>query len=162
MVMKATRGTAINFIASGGTEPLTLTSVAAGAGRQSDEYDRGAGDLDVLYEWRAYVKFATTPVVGETVDIYLKTSDGTHDDNDDGATDAALSAEDKLKNLTYMGSIIVDEASTTPEFSASGQISIYARYIQVVVFNNTADALSSTAADHGVILTPVIPKDDGT
>ncbi len=162
MVMKINRGTSISFLASGGTEPLTLTSLASDAGRQSDQYDRGTGDLDMLYEWRAYCKFATTPVVGETVDIYLKTSDGTHIDNDDGVTDAALSAEDKLKNLTYVGSIVVDEASTTPEFSASGVCSIYARYFQVVVENSTADALCSTASDHGVIFTPIISKDDGT
>lgn len=160
MVMKVTRGTVIEFTSSS-TETLTLTSLASDAGRQSAEHDRGDGDLDMLYEWRAWCKFATAPVVGETVDIYLKTSDGTHDDNDDGATDAALSAEDKLKNLQYMGSIIVDEASATPEFSASGTVSITARYIQVVVENSTADALSSTAADHGVSLTPIIAKDDG-
>lgn len=160
MVMKVTRGTAIEFTSSS-TETLTLTSVASDAGRQSAEHDRGTGDLDHLYEWRAWCKFATTPVVGETVDIYLKTSDGTHDDNDDGATDAALSAENKLKNLQYVGSITVDEASTTPEFSASGTVSITARYIQAVVFNSTADALSATATDHGVSFTPIIPKDDG-
>lgn len=160
MVMKVTRGTVIEFTSSS-TETLTLTSLASDAGRQSAEHDRGTGDLDMLYEWRAWCKFATAPVVGETVDIYLKTSDGTHDDNDDGATDAALSAEDKLKNLQYMGSITVDEASATPEFSASGTVSITARYIQVVVENSTADALSSTAADHGVSLTPIIAKDDG-
>lgn len=162
MVFKVTRGTAIDFVASGGDAVLTLTSLASDAGRQSAEYDRGAADLDSLYEWRAYCKFATTPVVGETVDIYLKTSDGTHDDNDDGASDAALSAEDKLKNLQLLGSIVVDEASATPEFSASGTTTINARYIQVVVENSTADAFSATAADHGVILTPIIPKDDGT
>ena len=162
MVYKITRGTSLDFIASGGDAALTLTSLASDAGRQSAEYDRGTGDLDQLYEWRAYCQFATTPVVGETVDIYLKTSDGTHDDNDDGAADAALSAEDKLKNLHYMGSIVVDEASATPEFSASGTVNINARYIQVVVENSTADALSSTASEHGVILTPIIAKDDGT
>ena len=161
MVMKATRGTAIEFTSSS-TETLTLTSLAAGAGRQSAEHDRGTGDLDMLYEWRAWCKFATTPVVGEMVNIYLKTSDGTHDDNDDGASDAALSAENKLKNLDYVGSITVDEASATPEFSSSGKTTITSRYIQAVVFNNTADALSSTATDHGVSFTPIIPKDDGT
>lgn len=160
MVFKVTRGTSITFSTTGDAT-LTLTSLASDAGRQSAEYDRGASDLDMLYEWRAFVKFSTAPVVGETVDIYLKTSDGTHDDNDDGASDAALSAEDKLKNLHFMGSIVVDEASATPEFSASGTVSIMARYIQIVVENSTADALSSTAADHGVILTPIISKDDG-
>lgn len=146
--------TAIDFAASGGDVVLTLTSLAAGAGRQSAEHDLGTSARAFAYEWRAYCQFATTPVVGETIDIYLKTSDGTHDDNDDGATDAALSAEDKLRNLRYLGSIIVDEASATPEFSASGTIQINSRYIQIVFWNNTADALSSTASEHGLSLKP--------
>ncbi len=108
-----------------------------------------------------YVKFATTPEADDTVDLYLKTSDGTHDDNDEGASDAELSSTDKLKNLQYIGSIVVDETSATPEFSASGTCVINARYIQVTVHNNTADDLSSTASEHGVILTPIIAKDDG-
>lgn len=162
MVMKVTRGTSLEFKSSGGDAALTLTSLATNTGRQSAEYDRGVGNLDLLYEWRAYCKFATTPVVGQLVDIYIKTSDGTHDDNDDGNTDAALSAEDKLRNLRRVGSIVVDETSSTPEFSASGVCNISARYIQVVVFNDTQDSLSSTATDHGVILTPIIAQDDGT
>lgn len=162
MVMKVTRGTSVSFKASGGDVAMTLTSLAASAGRQSAQWDRGASDLDYLYEWRAYIKFATTPVVGETYDLYLKTSDGTHLDNDDGTGDIAVSSSDKLKNLQQIGSITVDEASSTPEFSASGRVSIGARYVHLVAWNATADALSSTATDHGIILTPIIAKDDGT
>jgi len=84
----------------------------------------------------------------------LKTSDGSHIDNDDGTSDAAVSAEDKLKNLTYIGSITVDEASTTPEFVMSTRVAIVARYVHVVFWNATADALSSTAADCGFVLNP--------
>lgn len=147
--------TAISFKASGGDVTFTCTSVAASAGRQSAQHDLGTAARAFIFNWRAYVKFATTPVVGETVDVYLKTSDGTHIDNDDGTTDAAVSAEDKLKNLHYIGSIIVDEASTTPEFVGSGTCTIYSRYVQVVFWNATSDAFSSTAADCGFELEPV-------
>lgn len=146
--------TALEFKASAGDVVFTCTSLAASAGRQSAEHDLGAAARAYAYEWRAYCQFATAPVVGETVDVYLKTSDGTHDDNDDGASDAAVSAEDKLKNLKYMGSIVVDEASATPEFSASGVVQITSRYMQVVFWNATADALSATAAEHGLSLKP--------
>lgn len=147
--------TPITFLASGGDVTFTQTSVASGAGRQSAQHDFGAAARAFAYKWRAWVKFATTPVVGETVDFYLKTSDGTHSDNDDGTTDAAVSSEDKLSNLRYIKSIIVDEASSTPEFSASGEMVIYDRYAQVVMWNASEDDLSSTAADHGFSLTPI-------
>lgn len=145
----------ITWLASGGTNVLTLTSLGVGAGRQGALDDFGVAARARRFVWRAFVKFATAPVVGETVDIYLKTSDGSHPDNDDGTGDAALSAEDKLKNLTYLGSIVVDEASATPEFVASGDIEISAQQAAPVFFNATADILSSTAADHGFQLTPV-------
>ena len=155
--------TAITFRASGGDVALTLTSLGSSAGRQSAEHDLGASARADRYEWRAWVKFATTPVVGELVKLFLKTSDGTHDDNDDGATDAAVSAEDKLRNLRYIGAIEVDEASTTPEFSASGVIhDLTSRYIQIVFWDETADGLSATAGDHGFDLTPIPPQGQDT
>lgn len=147
--------TAITWRNSGGSNVLTLTSIAAGAGRQGALDDLGVAARSRRYAWRAYVKFATTPVVDEYVGIFLKTSDGTNPDNDDGTGDAAVSAEDKLKNLQFIGSILVDEASTTPTFVASGAVDIEHRHVAPVFWNYTADALSSTAADHGFDLTPV-------
>ena len=148
--------TAITWRNTGGTNLLTLTSVAAGAGRQGARHDLGTAARSPLFMWRAFVKFATVPVVGETVDIYLITSDGTNPDNDDGTGDIAVSAEDKLRNLKLIGSIIVDEASISPTFVASGgPIIIPDRYVHPAIWNSTADALSATAADHGFDLTPV-------
>lgn len=141
-----------DFLDSGGDVVITLASLGAGAGRQSADLDLGASAQPFMFRWRAWVKFATAPVVGETVDIYIKTNDGTHYDNDDGTGDAAVSAEDKLKNLHFLGSIVVDEASATPEFSASGTVTIFERYVQLVFWNATADALSATAADNGAYL----------
>ena len=110
--------TTLTFRNTGSTGAnITLTSLGAGAGRQSAQVDLGSASRARLYGWRFWMKFATAPAVGETIRLYLKTSDGTHLDNDDGTTDAAVSAEDKLRNLKYIGSLIVDEASATPEFS---------------------------------------------
>lgn len=149
------QGTAITWLASAGTEPLTLTSLAAGAGRQGDFYDFGVGARAAVFAWRFWCKFNTTPVVGEAVNIYIKTSDGTSPDNDDGVADAAVSAENKLRNLQPIGTLQVDEASTTPVFAKSGLVYLPQRYVAPVIWNRTADALSSTAADHGFSLTPV-------
>jgi len=147
--------TPIEFLASGGDVTFTMTSLGVDAGRQSDQHYFGAAARAFMFEWRFFCKFATTPIVNHVVGLYLKTSDGTHADNDDGTTDAALSHEDKLKNLTFLGELIVDEASSTPEFSTSGVISIASPYIQVVVWNGTDELFTATAADHGFILTPV-------
>lgn len=154
---------AITWLASGGSATFTLTSLGAGAGRQGALYDFGTSARSAEYTWRAWVKFATTPVVGEVVEMYWKTSDaasgsGGKPDNDDGDGDAAVSAEDKLRNLKFLGAITVDEASTTPVFAASGFLPpewAAHRYGAPVFWNATADALSATAGDHGFALTPV-------
>ena len=156
--------TPITFKDSGGTVVFTPTSLATVTGRQSAQHDFGAGTTAraFVFNWRAYVEFSTTPVVGETVDIYLKTSDGTFVDNDDGTSDAALSSVDKLNNLQYIGSIVVDEAATAIPMVAHGQVTLNNRYVQVVFYNRTVDTLSSTAADNGFILEPVVIQGQAT
>jgi len=147
--------TAITFADSGGTVVFTPTSLATVSGRQSAQHDFGTTARAYEFAWRAYVQFATAPVVGETVDIYIKTSDGTHVDNDDGTGDAAVSSIDKLNNLHYLGSITVDEAAANIEMVKSGVVTLRQRYAQVVFWNATVDSLTSTASEHGFILTPV-------
>lgn len=154
--------TEITFKASAGTVAFTPTSLAASNGRQSAQHDFGTSARAYMFNWTAYVKFATTPVVGEVIEIWGKTSDGTHIDNDDGTGDIAVSSADKLKNLTPIGRIVVDEANATPEFSASGRVQLSRRYFNVVFWNATADALSATAADHGFILEPTVVQGQAT
>jgi hypothetical protein len=135
-------------------EPFSVHNLAAGAGRQSDAYDFGVAAVPALYEWRAFVQFATAPVIPETVDIYPKTMGSSapataHPDNDDGVTDAAVSSINKLANLHYLGSIVVDEAVADIEMVASGTVYITARAIQVVFWNATADALTNDVDENG-------------
>lgn len=147
--------TALTWLASGGDNALTLTSLGGTAGRQGALDDFGTAARSRKFMWRAYVKFSAAPTVGLRIGIFWKTSDGTHPDNDDGTGDIAVSAADKLLNLRQLGSIIVDEASSTPEFVASGEFEFSARYGAPVFWNYTGTNLSATAADHGFILTPV-------
>ena len=148
--------TAVTFRSSTGTVVHTLTSVATDNGRQSAQHDFTDAARPFLYRWRAWAKFAATPVVGETLDWYYKSglTASTILDNDDGTGDIAVSSEDKLKNLHYIGSIVVDEAATT-EMVASGTIVIYERFINIVAFNKSTAALSATALDMGFSLTPI-------
>lgn len=137
-----------------------VDGLASAAGHQSAQIDLGTAARSQLYEWRAFVQFATVPVVGEAIRIYLKTA-GTsasataHPDNDDGTGDLAVSAEDKLKNLHFIGDIIVDQAAANIEMVGSGIVEIRARAIQVVFWNGTADALTTDVDENGLALTPV-------
>lgn len=143
---------------TGTTYTFGLNNLAAGAGRQGDLVDLGTTARSQWYAWRAWVQFATAPVVGEFVGIFIKTSDGTSPDNDDGTTDAAVSAEDKLRNLTQIGSIIVDEAATSVTMGANGLVWLPQRYIAPVFWNYTADNLVATNDVSGFSLTPVPPE----
>jgi len=152
------------FVPTGSSQaedvPFECYNLAAGAGWQSDQYDRGVAATPALYEWCAFVQFATTPVVGETVDIYLKEA-GTsaaataHPTNDDGITNSAVSADDKLNNLRWIGSIRVDEAAADVEMAARGPVYLTARAFQVVFENSTVDATTNDVNENGFFMTPI-------
>ncbi len=134
---------------------LTLTALAAGAGRVSAQHDLGASARSEWYEWRATFQFATIPVPGETIDIYLSTSDGTDEDGQEGIADAALGDTGSLKNMQYIGSVEVTTATQDHDMTASGRCWIVARYFSVVVHNSTVDALKTDTAVHTVMITPI-------
>lgn len=145
----------VDFLASGGDVSFSPTTLASGEGHQSAHHDLTTSARARVYAWRAWCEFNTSPVVGQTVRVYLKTGDGTNFDNDEVATDHGFTAEDKLRNLHFIGSIVVDEISTTVAMVSSGVVDLSQRYVAVVFWNGTDDALSSTAADQGFSLTPV-------
>lgn len=144
----------IAWLASGGAAAFTPTSLGSGAGRQGALYDLTAGSVARRFAWRAFIKPGGTRVVGEVVEVYLKTSDGASPDNDDGTGDIAVSAEDKLRNLMFLGVIVIDENAAVT-MVASGVVEILHRYVAPVFWNRTANSLSSTASDFGFGLTPV-------
>ncbi len=148
-------GTVISWKESGGTLVITLKNLGTLAGRQGARHDFGTGARSPRFAWRLGVEFETQPIVGESVRIYAKTSDGTDPDNDDGTGDAALSAEDKLNNLAQIGTLIVDEAIVDVQMAASGLILLPHRYFQPVIWNNTVDALQNTDNINVFTLTPV-------
>ena len=154
--IKYNPGTAISFKSSGGDAAFTPTSVAAGAGRISAVYDRGAGVLVAPCRWQGRFRSGTNPAVGGVVRVYFITGqDGTYQDGLFAAGDAAISSEDTLRNATMIGMIQADTASTTKDFVKSGLIYVYARYIRVAFWNATSQALSATAADMEFTLQPM-------
>ena len=158
------RGTTLWFVPAAAAQAedyaFELHNLASAAGRQSAQCDLGEGAVSALYEWRAFVQFATTPVLNERVDFYLKTAGSSasataHPDNDDGMGEGAVSSINKLKNLHYLGSIVVDEAVADIEMVASGEVVILARAFNVVVWNASADGLTNDVDENGFMLSPV-------
>lgn len=150
-------GTAVTFQGTGGDYAITLASLADGSGRQSVAHDAGAAPRGNLF--RLECKFqcqATTPVVGSSVDVYLKTSnDNTNWDNDDGTGDIALSSTDKLLNLTHVTSVIVDQAAADIPLQKTVTFSSNARYLAFVVVNNSGASLTTDATEHVLTMTPL-------
>lgn len=141
-------------------EAFEVHNLASGAGRQSDHYDRGVGATPSWYEYVAFVQFATTPVLGERIDIYLKymgtsASATAHPTNDDGTGEGAVSAEDKLTNLQLLDSIVVDEVTADIEMVVRGTVFIPSRAFQVVFWNASADGLTNDVDENGFALTPI-------
>lgn len=148
-------GTPTVFRDSSGDVVITLQNLAFGAGRVSARWDRGAGSLPRLYEWRAVVQFETAPALNEVVEIYLFDSDGTYMTGTLGTSDAALTAAKKV-NGKLIGTVVVDTTSVTTDIIASGMCWINSRYISVGVWNASAgDNLENTANASRVILTPM-------
>lgn len=147
--------TVITWRDSGGDNAMTLVSLAAGAGRQGALGDLTDASRPGWFRWRFFFKTGSVAVLDDVVSIYMKTSDGTHPDNDDGTGDIAVSSEDKLKNLHFLGALMIDEAASGVEMVKSGSIWLPHRWASPVIWNGTSDVFSSTAAENGFDLTPI-------
>jgi hypothetical protein len=137
---------------------MTLQNLAAGAGRQGAVKDLGAGATARANRFllRVSVEWETAPAVGEYVQVWLKTGDGTDYDNDDGTGDIALSSTDKLLNCKFVGHVMADEAAADIPSSASWVVTIDERYVMPILVNKSAaDNLQNTANVNTVTLTPM-------
>ncbi len=148
------QGTPVIWNSAGTDELLTATSLLTATGRQGALHDFGTSSRPRRYSWRARMVPGGTQVVGETVNIYLKTSDGTNPDNDDGTGDIAVSDEDKLLNLMVLGGIMVDEAAASV-MVASGHLDLEHQHACPVFWNATANTLSATATDFVFTMIPM-------
>jgi hypothetical protein len=147
-------GTAITWLSSGGSAAFTPTSLASGAGRQGAYYDLGTASRGRRFNYRAWLKPGATRVVGEVIEVYLVTGDGTHYDNNDGTGDIAVSAKDKLRNAKLLDYIQIDK-NAADEMACSGEVVITARWVAPAFWNATANSLSTTAGDYGFELLPI-------
>lgn len=167
MAFQVTTGTAIVYGSEVGDDvAFSVESTANNAGRQSANYDFGdisSTGRSPYYEASAYTQAQATPTVDNPCKVHYKLSTDnstSHMTNDDGTSDAAVSAEDKLKNTMHLGNILCDQAAANIEFGAVfGLIEIYQRYGAVIWWNEFGSALTATESEHKFILTPIAPAD---
>jgi hypothetical protein len=153
-----TPGSIVTFRGSGGTIALTPQNEGVGKGRISNAWDRGAGAQPARYKWRMRTRWAVTANSGDTLRIYLVTSDGTNPDGTLSASDAELTSEAPLlNNCQFIGSVA--SAGVSQVEVSSGVCLIHDRYVQAAVWNGSVTkALTNTETDHILTLIP-IPDD---
>lgn len=128
---------------------LSGENISNGAGRQSSFKDYTAitsARSDRYYYYIRNDGWQATPTVGGSLDWHLKFSDGTTPSNDDGTSDAAISAEDKLRNLPFLNEVVCDEAAANIPAAVEGYFRSAARYIGVAFWNRGGSATKNTEA----------------
>ncbi|MCP4002179.1 MAG: hypothetical protein GY727_14815 [Gammaproteobacteria bacterium] len=146
----------VKFTDSGGDVVLTLASQTADTAAISAQYDQGGATTSGYFTIRGVFEHDTAPVDGETVDIYISTSDGTDPSGQEGVADATLGSLDSLRNMMFVGSVVC-ESTANHQITGSFVVYIPYRYFSVVVHNNTSDSLE-TANLSWVIVTPIPPE----
>jgi hypothetical protein len=154
------RGTPLTWGPSGtgATNLLTLTSLTNANGRQGAEVDLGDG-APWLYEWSLETRFNATVTVGSLVDVFILgslASSSTTPDEALGSGDATFTNVELLRNLKYsLGSLQASIATSGTYQNRKGEVVIYSRYIQPVIWNRSGVTLSATASHHRFTLTPI-------
>jgi hypothetical protein len=140
---------------TGGTAVITGTSLANNAGRVGAQIDRGASARAQRFYWEFECHVASG-TLGQTVSIYLATAhaNSASPDGNVGTADAGLATLDKRRNLLFLGVVEVD-VSSTALLKGSGTIEIAARYLSLVIVNESGVAFSGTATDTVFSLTPI-------
>lgn len=147
------------------TDQIDLTSLAAGALRQSAKIDFG---LDHAAQWgmRAAVEFSVAPAAGETVNFYMAYSHsataGTGNDGNCSGSDAAYNGYgaaaadgiEAVKLLQRVGSLVLT-ADADIQIGYVGTFMPQERYGMLVVFNNSGQAFIADAVEMSVRLAPI-------
>ena len=148
--------TSVTWKSSGGTRAITLTSLGAAAGRKGANHDFGA-TFGARCMVELLTKFAVAPTAGTTIDIYWSSSrDNSSYDSATSGTDSAFTDTDLNKQMHYVGSLFSD--NTTSAQQQSWLFFLPGRYGYPVVYNATGQALSATAGDHVLTITPLVDE----
>ena len=151
----------LKFVSSGGDVTLDLGSLANGAGRVSDQHDRGSGAKPGLYQIQAIIKAAAALAAGAQLFVYLLQTHVSADvPGNLGTSDTGVSSSDKQRNLGAPTVVINADSTSNGEnqISNANVVEIYGRYVSVMVWNALGQALHSTGTNSYVRLTPVPPE----
>ncbi len=139
-------GTGLKFNGEAGADvAFSIEGIATTAGRVSAQYDLGASPRDYLFMWHAELLMQATPTQYTSLDFYAAAAydgDSTMIWGDVGATDAALGDVDQLRNLKFIGSLVIEEADTT-KMVGGGMFEWPHRYISIVMHNNATGATTN-------------------
>jgi hypothetical protein len=153
-------GTPVLFAdaAQAGSIPWTLSNRTSGVGRVSTAYDKGVGAQPSLWEIRCWISLSGTNVVGQTVEYYLVTSDGTHADGEPAAGDVALNS-DQRRVLTMLGVLPVYQTATNTTMTVSFRnVYIPSRYFRLAMWNATGLPTETSTSKHGCTATAMTPQ----
>lgn len=155
-------GTPLVWQASGGDYVLTLTSLASDAARQGDKgdlYDSVNGRLPHVLDVMLQSAVAVAATTGLKIELWAgeSASGGAGTNNPGGLTgaDGALSSPDQLKRQLYwIGGLTLANALGTGQQRQRFAYTPTARCFLPVVVNKSGQALSGTAGDHVLTVTP--------
>lgn len=147
-----TAGTTVTFMNTGGDITLTLKNLAAGAGRVSNQWDRGAGSLPMRMKWEVAIKCGATVVVGTVYRIYMTV--GTNITYADYVADAAIATETMFNNFALIGQAICSIVTSGTVFHANGIVEIPGRYVNLGLWNATGAIIDNADGTSWIKLTP--------
>ena len=150
--------TTIKWTDSGGDEVLQTNNLAFQAGWNGGMHDWLAAPRPFQYHAKIVAQFATAPLFGEVVRVYIKPAgiggSATDPANDDG-DNIILSDINKLNNLQRILTLTVDQEALNIIASKEAWFENVARHFAVVIFNDSAGGnLRATANASFVEITP--------
>lgn len=153
------------------TDQIDCTNLAAGAARQSDKLFFGT-NLDLEIVFASVVEWEVTPEIaaGETLDFYMAWSHSATaavgNPGGVGGADAAYTGyaagglDDSLKQLHFLGSMVMDNVITTDQAQIDTAIATFtprASWGTLVVDNSAASAaLHSDMDETSFVFTPLV------
>ena len=154
------RGTTLAFQDSSGDKLLAMNALAATTGRLSAFADRGAGASPSEYEIKCFTSWVASPTVGETLNICVVQSDGTHQDAGvayHASNDAALTLAAFNAVPMFAGAVSAHTADVA-EKGSTFRVRLSSRYFAIGVYNaSAAKTLTASANATIVYATPIMP-----
>jgi hypothetical protein len=151
-------GTPIVWASTGGTYAFAPTSLANDAGWMGGKGDLGAAWADE-FNMHFETKVATAPTDGLAIEIYwcqsTSATAGTANPGGLSGVSGLVTAPDQVKRqLIYLGPLILSNTIGTGVQAVSRMLYPRARYGFPVIVNKSGVALSATATDHRITITP--------